>query len=118
VQQVTLRLGAEPWHSGQRLCWRYANSKYWADFEDVSFYRMEIVDVYYVGGIGVLAWVTASEYSDAQPDPLADAMAGIIEHMNAGHERPACAEAFRHRGRGGGDDLSRPHRLSAAIKNC
>src|SRR6202162_2759957 len=29
---------------------RYANSKYWVDFEDFSFYRMDIVDLYYVGG--------------------------------------------------------------------
>src|SRR6202790_5871284 len=29
---------------------RYANAKYWVDFEDFSFYRMEVLDVYYVGG--------------------------------------------------------------------
>jgi heme iron utilization protein len=64
----------------------YPNSKYWVDFEDFSFYRMEIVDVYYVGGFGVMGWVAASEYGAAKPDPLADAMAGIIEHMNADHK--------------------------------
>src|SRR5208282_5779724 len=31
---------------------RYANSKSWVDFEDFSFYRMDVVDVYYVGGFG------------------------------------------------------------------
>ena len=36
---------------------RYANSKYWVDFEDFSFYRMDVVDVYYVGGFGVMGWV-------------------------------------------------------------
>ncbi len=65
---------------------RYANSKYWVDYEDFSFYRMEVVDVYYVGGFGVMGLVTASEYGAAQPDPLADAMAGIIDHMNADHK--------------------------------
>jgi hypothetical protein len=65
---------------------RYENSKYWVDYEDFSFYRMEVVDVYYVGGFGVMGWVAASEYGTAPPDPLADAMAGIIEHMNADHE--------------------------------
>jgi hypothetical protein len=64
---------------------RYANSKYWVDFEDFSFYRMEIVDIYYVGGFGVMGWVTASEYDCSQPDPLADATADIIQHMNADH---------------------------------
>ena len=41
---------------------RYANSKYWVDFEDFSFYRMDVVDVYYVGGFGVMGWVSASDY--------------------------------------------------------
>jgi putative heme iron utilization protein len=65
---------------------RYANSKYWVDFEDFSFYRMDVLDVYYVGGFGVMGWVPASDYTQAQSDPLADAAAGIIEHMNADHK--------------------------------
>jgi putative heme iron utilization protein len=64
---------------------RHPNSKYWVDFEDFSFYRMEVVDVYYVGGFGVMGWVAASEYGLARPDPLADSMTEIIEHMNADH---------------------------------
>src|SRR6267378_5079829 len=63
----------------------YANSKYWVDFEDFSFYRMEVVDVYYVGGFGVMGWVSPSEYSLARPDPLADSMTEILEHMNTDH---------------------------------
>jgi heme iron utilization protein len=65
---------------------RYANSKYWADFEDFSFYRMDVVDIYYVGGFGVMGWVSAAEYVHSQPDPLADSMAEIIQHMNADHK--------------------------------
>ena len=65
---------------------RYANSKYWVDFEDFSFHRMDVADVYYVGGFGVMGWVTASEYDRSQPDPLADSMAEIIQHMNADHK--------------------------------
>jgi len=65
---------------------RYANSKYWVDFEDFSFFRMDPLDVYYVGGFGVMGWVQASDYTQAQSDPLADAAAGIIEHMNADHK--------------------------------
>jgi heme iron utilization protein len=64
---------------------RYANSKYWVDFEDFSFYRLDAIDVYYVGGFGVMGWVTASEYERANPDPLADAAAGIIRHVNTDH---------------------------------
>ena len=64
---------------------RYANSKYWVDFEDFSFYWMDVVDVYFVGGFGVMGWVAASEYYRGQPDPLADTAADIIHHVNADH---------------------------------
>jgi len=64
---------------------RYPNSKHWVDFEDFSFYRMDVVDVYYVGGFGVMGWVSASDYEQAKPDPLADAAIRIIQHMNADH---------------------------------
>jgi putative heme iron utilization protein len=56
------------------------------DFDDFSFFAMDVVDVYYVGGFGVMGWITAQEYSQAQPDPLADAAAGILQHMNADHQ--------------------------------
>ena len=64
---------------------RYANSKNWVDFEDFSFYGMDVIDVYYVGGFGVMGWVSAAEYSHVQPDPLSDVAADIIEHMNTDH---------------------------------
>ena len=65
---------------------RHANSKYWVDFEDFSFYHMNVVDVYYVGGFGVMGWVSASDYGHSRPDPLADSMAEIIQHMNTDHK--------------------------------
>ena len=65
---------------------RYDNSRYWVDFEDFSFYRMDVVDVYYVGGFGVMGWISASEYGRSQPEPLADSMAEISQHMNADHK--------------------------------
>jgi heme iron utilization protein len=64
---------------------RHANSKYWVDFEDFSFYRMEIVDVYFVGGFGVMGWIQTADYCEGRPDPLAEAATGIIQHMNADH---------------------------------
>ena len=47
---------------------------------------MDVVDVYYVGGFGVMGWVPASEYDQAQPDPLADDAGEIVQHMNADHK--------------------------------
>ena len=64
---------------------RHENSRYWVDFADFGFFRMEPVDAYYVGGFGVMGWVAAVEYEGANPDPLADAAAGIMSHMNADH---------------------------------
>lgn len=65
---------------------RYENSKYWVDFEDFAFYRMNVVDVYYVGGFGVMGWVAASDYVAAERDPLANDAGAILQHMNADHK--------------------------------
>jgi putative heme iron utilization protein len=64
---------------------RHPNSRYWVDFADFSFFRMDILDLYYVGGFGVMGWVTAADYGHAAPDPLADSAQGILDHMNADH---------------------------------
>lgn len=64
---------------------RHPNSRYWVDFPDFSFYRMQPVGLYYVGGFGVMGWVDGSDYEGASPDPLAAAAPGILAHMNADH---------------------------------
>ena len=33
-----------------------------------------------------MGWVSAPDYDRSQPDPLADSMAEIIQHMNADHK--------------------------------
>ena len=74
---------------------RHERARYWADFEDFSLWRLEVVDLYFVGGFAAMDWVTAAEYGAAQPDPLADAAAGILEHMNRDHA-DALIEYARH----------------------
>ena len=64
---------------------RHPNSRYWVDFADFGFFRLEPIDVYYVGGFGVMGWVDAHDYVTADPDPLAEAAPGILAHMNADH---------------------------------
>ena len=64
---------------------RHENSRYWVDFTDFGFFRLEPIDIYYVGGFGVMGWVEARDYEVASPDPLATAASGIIAHMNADH---------------------------------
>ena len=64
---------------------RHENSRYWVDFADFSFFRLQPVDLYYVGGFGVMGWVEATDYEHAAPDPLAESAPGILAHMNADH---------------------------------
>jgi putative heme iron utilization protein len=64
---------------------RHENSRYWVDFADFGFFRLEPVDLYYVGGFGVMGWVESRDYERATPDPLAGAAPGILAHMNADH---------------------------------
>ena len=64
---------------------RHPRAGYWVDFEDFAFWRLEILDAYFVGGFAAMDWLTAADYAAARPDPLADAAAGIVEHMNRDH---------------------------------
>ncbi|PYM98048.1 MAG: pyridoxamine 5'-phosphate oxidase [Candidatus Rokuibacteriota bacterium] len=64
---------------------RHPTARYWADFDDFSFWRLEVSDVYFVGGFAAMGWVDAADYRRSRPDPLSDAAAGIIEHMNRDH---------------------------------
>ena len=69
----------------QRYLSRYENSRSWVDFKDFAFYRLQPLDIYYVGGFGVMGWVTAEGYWSAKVDPLADAAPNILGHMNSDH---------------------------------
>jgi putative heme iron utilization protein len=64
---------------------RHDRARYWVDFDDFSFWRLDVEDVYFVGGFAAMDWVTAAEYAAARHDPLADAAGGIVEHMNKDH---------------------------------
>jgi putative heme iron utilization protein len=64
---------------------RHENARYWRDYTDFAFYRLEVEGAYFVGGFGVMGWVTAEDYTTAAPDPLAPVAPGIIQHMNADH---------------------------------
>lgn len=64
---------------------RHPSARYWVDYPDFSFRRMEVEEVYYVGGFGVMGWVGGEAYRDAEPDPLVDDAPAILEHVNADH---------------------------------
>jgi heme iron utilization protein len=91
------RLGAaEVADARQAYLARHQRAGYWVDFDDFAFWRLDIVDVYFVGGFAAMDWVTAADYAAAQPDPLADAAPAIVEHMNRDHADALIAYA-RHR---------------------
>jgi len=63
----------------------HPRSSYYADFKDFAFWRLDVESVRWIGGYGRMSWVTREEWLAAEPDPLAPAAAGILEHMNADH---------------------------------
>lgn len=64
---------------------RHENARYWVDFKDFAFHRMTVVDLYFVGGFGVMGWVETDEFGKADADPLAETASDILEHMNTDH---------------------------------
>jgi putative heme iron utilization protein len=64
---------------------RHETARYWVDFDDFGFWRMAVEEIYFVGGFGAMGWVATGEYDSSTPDPLSDAAARIITHMNDDH---------------------------------
>ncbi|MBL8739700.1 MAG: DUF2470 domain-containing protein [Myxococcales bacterium] len=69
------------------------SASYYVDFGDFAFYRLEPSALRYVGGFGRMSWVTAEDYRAAEADPLAEASAGILKHMNDDHADACLAYA-------------------------
>jgi putative heme iron utilization protein len=64
---------------------RYENAKFWQDYTDFAYYRLQVSAAYFIGGFGVMGWIAAEDYGSAPPDPLANLAPGIIRHMNDDH---------------------------------
>ena len=76
----------------------HENARFWQDYSDFAYYRLEVAGVYFIGGFGVMGWVAEEEYAAAAPDPLAAAMPGIIQHVNADHRDALLRIAARQSG--------------------
>ena len=68
----------------------HESARYWQDYTDFAYYRLEVEGVYFIGGFGVMGWIPAAEYATAAPDPLAAVAPEIIRHMNADHSDALC----------------------------
>ncbi len=43
----------------------HPESEQWFDFGDFALYRMDVADVYYIGGFGEMGWVSKSDFASA-----------------------------------------------------
>jgi heme iron utilization protein len=77
----------------ERFLSTHPSARTYIDFSDFCFYRLEPVALRYVGGFGRMSWVTAADYQSAEADPLANAAAGILAHMNDDHADAVVAYA-------------------------
>lgn len=57
----------------------------YADFNDFSFWILEVERVRWVGGYGRMDSASAEEYRDAEPDPVQPQVPDAIAHLNADH---------------------------------
>ena len=58
---------------------------FWVDFGDFNWFRMTVDKVRFVGGFARVGQVNAKEYTEAQPDPVAEFGPAIAQHMNDDH---------------------------------
>jgi heme iron utilization protein len=97
--------GADIGNARETYLARHPRASYWVDFDDFSFWRLDVKDLYFVGGFAAMDWVTADDYRAARPDPLADAGPGILDHMNRDHADALIAYA-RHFARETADEAT------------
>lgn len=46
----------------ERYLAKHPDSQQWVDFGDFAFFRLDILDIYFVGGFGVMGWVPPPDY--------------------------------------------------------
>ena len=63
----------------------HPGAAYYADFNDFSFWRLNVEAVRYIGGYGRMSWVPIDEWRTSRPCPIAASSDRIIAHMNADH---------------------------------
>jgi len=63
----------------------HPQARFYLEFGDFSFWRLEVRALRYIGGFGRMSWVDPAGWAAADPDPLAEAAPGVIAHMNEDH---------------------------------
>ena len=85
---------AEPRHRARFLA-RHPSAAVYADFADFAVYRIAVSRGHLVQGFGKIAWIEADAllFDAGAAATLAEAEAGIVEHMNADHADALAAYA-------------------------
>ena len=60
-------------------------ARFYHEFPDFSWWRLQTIAVRYVGGFGRMSWVNAESFHSAEPDPIAPHAKAICTHMNLDH---------------------------------
>lgn len=72
---------------------RHPDARGYASFSDFGFFALEVESARWVGGFGRMSWIEKEVWESAEPDPLLDSRAGILEHMNVDHAEACLAYA-------------------------
>ena len=64
---------------------RHPSARAYASLSDFKLYQLQVETARVVAGFGRMAWLSASEWQAARPDPIAPTAAEIIDHMNQDH---------------------------------
>lgn len=51
----------------ERYLQKHPRARAWSGFGDFHLYRLEVVDLYYVGGFGVQQWISPADFGSQQP---------------------------------------------------
>ena len=80
-----VELGKDAGDAKQAYLRVHPQAEYYLGYGDFSFWRLDVKALRYIGGFGRMSWVGLDEWLAAEPDPLAAAARGIIDHMNDDH---------------------------------
>ncbi|KAL7579471.1 hypothetical protein ACA910_007855 [Epithemia clementina (nom. ined.)] len=64
---------------------------FWVNFGDFNWFRLEVESIRFVGGFARAGFVTAQEYKEAKPDPIAEFGGAVAQHMNEDHMQATIA---------------------------